>query len=450
MLSRVFGGDGWPTSVSELDAGWGSTSFTAGYNVAFSFGGLQKLGIAPDALYSFPPEFIQGMARRTETNRDEGWSSPKHWEGHWRERQVDFWLGVYARTAEGRDSLHAALVRHLSDHRIKELAFDEAHRFVADGTPVWIDDPDRQPGPGKPLEHFGFQDGISNPPIKGLDPAGPTVSYGGGSLDDKGNWHQVAAGEFLYGYLDEVGEMPPSPVPIGIGSNGTYMVLRKLSQDVDAFRAYVGQLAAQHEQCADELAEKMVGRKRNGGALVTAPPSGDSNDFVYGDDTDGQICPKGSHVRRVNPRDTLNFASRLVDRHRLLRRGIPYGKLVPRDLAQSAVNPLVQVDGIDTPLPGQGLLFIALNIDIARQFEFVQSQWVNFANDLNQGSDRDPIVGSHEPQHPKHNRMVLLMEADQSVIVCPEIPSFVETRGGDYFFVPGINALRAIVDGQYD
>jgi deferrochelatase/peroxidase EfeB len=238
------------------------------------------------------------------------------------------------------------------------------------------------------------------------------------------------------------------PAPTDIGTNGTYMVLRKLSQDVDAFRSYVTRLADRHGMRADKLAEKLVGRRRDGTALVAEPPAQDTNDFLYGRDVQGQICPLGSHVRRANPRDSLDFQTMLVDRHRILRRGIPYGTLVPRGQPQSEVNPLDASSEQGDPYPGQGLLFIALNIDIRRQFEFIQSQWVNLGNDLNQGSDRDPLVGAHNPQNPKHNRIVLLTEADEGVVVCPEIPSFVETRGGDYFFLPGLHAYAAIVAGH--
>jgi deferrochelatase/peroxidase EfeB len=198
---------------------------------------------------------------------------------------------------------------------------------------------------------------------------------------------------------------------------------------------------------ADELAEKFVGRTRNGAPLVNRQAA-DRNDFRYEDDPQGMVCPLGSHLRRSNPRDSLGFQTLLVDRHRILRRGIPYGQLVPRGRAMSDINPLDDAADADTPYPGQGLIFLALNVDIRRQFEFIQSQWVNFGNDLRQGSDRDPVVGAHNRQSGGHNRIVLLTEKAEGVVVCPEIPSFVETRGGDYFFLPGLHAYAAIAGGH--
>jgi deferrochelatase/peroxidase EfeB len=193
----------------------------------------------------------------------------------------------------------------------------------------------------------------------------------------------------------------------------------------------------------------MVGRARSGVPLVPRNADEDHNDFTYEDDKYGMQCPLGSHLRRTNPRDSLGFQTLLVDRHRMMRRGIPYGNLVPRGRAMSEINPLDTTAGPDQPYPGQGLMFLALNVDIRRQFEFVQSQWVNFGNDLKQGSDRDPIVGAHHATHPQHNRIVVLTDSDEAVVVCPEIPSFVETRGGDYFFLPGLHAYAAIAGGQF-
>jgi Dyp-type peroxidase family len=435
-----------PTSVALLDASADDSDFDCAFNVAFTFRGLAKLGINPDVLYSFADDYMQGMAARADINGDDRRSSPRYWEEHWRERKVDVWIGVYARTAERREEQVQRLGQHFVACGIAECGRDQAHRFVSDATAVWIDDPSTQPDPGNVLEHFGFRDGISNPPIRGLI-KDPVETAGAGKLDKDGRWHPLAAGEFLYGYSDEIGEVPRGPMPPTIARNGTYLVYRKLCQNVDCFRQYVTHTANRYGLRADHLAEKMVGRRRNGEALTDSPPRGDRiNDFVFGDDTKGLRCPLGSHVRRANPRDTLGFQTLLVDRHRILRRAIPYGKLVPRGVSQDDVNGTVTAAG--ESFPGQGLLFIALNIDITRQFEFVQSEWVNFGNDLNQGSDRDPIVGSHDADS-ERSRMIFPNNGDNPVVVCSGLPRFVETRGGDYFFLPGIAAYRAIVRNDF-
>ena len=437
-----------PTSVAELDDRRDDIGFDGPFNVAFTHRGLTKLGIAPDTLSSFPSEYAQGMRNRAAVNHDYGRSAPEHWEQPWRDGSVDLWVGIYARTEAARDRQRQRLSAHLQRYGMRVDGYDLGQQLTVGDTPVWIDDAATQPDSSQVIEHFGFGDGMSDPPVKGLARAGSPSTSSGGKLDASGHWQPLAAGEFLHGHLDEIGEVPVAPVPADLGRNGTYLVLRKLSQDVDRFRSYLSTQAQHHEMSADDLASKMAGRARSGVPLV-ARESDDRNDFTYDDDRHGMQCPLGSHLRRTNPRDSLGFQTLLVDRHRIMRRGIPYGHLVARDKAMSEVNPLDVGAGTGEPYPGQGLMFLALNVDIRRQFEFIQSQWVNFGNDLRQGSDRDPISGAHHPVHPEHNRLVVLSDADEAVVVCPEIPSFVETRGGDYFFLPGLHAYAAIAAGRY-
>jgi Dyp-type peroxidase family len=446
-LPDALGCGSGPTSVAELDAKRDDPGFDGPFNVAFTFGGLSKLGIAPDVLGSFSSEFIQGMKRRAAANRDNGRSAPECWEQPWRDGSVDIWIGIYARTEASRERQRQRLSDHLAAYGMRVDGFDLPSQLTAGDTPVWLDDAGCQPAASQAVEHFGFGDGISDPPVKGLARSDSPTSNIGGKIDEKGRWQALAAGEFLHGYLDEVGEVPVGPTPTDIGRHGTYLVLRKLSQDVDAFRSYLSERAERHGMNADELAAKLVGRTRNGAPLVQ-PATEDRNDFRYSGDEEGMKCPLGSHLRRTNPRDSLGFQTILVDRHRLIRRGMPYGHLVPRDRKMSDINPLDTGATAGETYPGQGLMFLALNVDIRRQFEFVQSQWINFGNDLRQGCDRDPIAGLHNPQHPKNNRIVVLTESEDTVVVCSDIPSFVETRGGDYFFLPSLHAYAAIAEGH--
>ena len=166
------------------------------------------------------------------------------------------------------------------------------------------------------------------------------------------------------------------------------MVWRKLHQDVAGFRAQLAR-QAQHLGLDEELvAAKLVGRWRDGSPLVLRPDGPDpalgddkrrANDFRYGDDQLGLRCPRGAHVRRANPRDTLGWEGRLTARHRILRRGMPYGPA----LAEGEPD-----DG-----EARGLLFVCLQASIARQFEIVQSQWCNDGNAFGLGREADPITG---------------------------------------------------------
>ena len=48
--------------------------------VAFTYHGLEALGVSQNSLDSFAPEFRQGMAARAAELGDVGESSPEHWE----------------------------------------------------------------------------------------------------------------------------------------------------------------------------------------------------------------------------------------------------------------------------------------------------------------------------------------------------------------------------------
>jgi hypothetical protein len=128
-------------------------------------------------------------------------------------------------------------------------------------------------------------------------------------------------------------------------------------------------------------------------------------------------------VRRTNPRDALGWQGRLTARHRILRRGMPYGPPLPEGTPD---------DGAD-----RGLLFVCMQASIARQFEIVQSQWCNDGNAFGLGSQADPITG------PAGGEVAHMIEGAPPQVVSP-LRSCVACRGGEYLFVPSIAALRAL------
>ena len=287
-----------------------------------------------------------------------------------------------------------------------------------------------------PTEHFGFRDGIAQPALDGLGPGRTgqaTVRSGEFVLGYPNEYDQYTERPLLPADADPDGLLPRSPAErtlADLGRNGSYLVFRQLHQDVAAFHAFVESAATDpsgrlDEQRRDLLAAKMMGRWPSGAPLVLAPehddPSlGEENDFGYHHtDEHGLACPIGAHVRRTNPRDSLEPSPGTDDswavnrKHRLLRRGRAYG----------------------TPADG-GLHFICLNANLARQYEFVQHTWVNNPSFDGLYGEEDPVVGPRrrptsftEPAKPVRRRMV-------------DLPRFVHVRGGGYFFLPGIAALR--------
>ncbi len=243
-------------------------------------------------------------------------------------------------------------------------------------------------------EPFGYKDGISHPAIEGSGIPGT-------------NPHEIPfkAGELVLGYRDETGGFPPMPQPDVLGRNGTYVVVRKLHQRVAAFRQYLRDNSSSPDE-EELLAAKMMGRWRSGAPLALSPDRDDhslgadstrNNDFRYGDDPLGLKTPTGSHIRRVNPRDAdIAGAVRL---HRMIRRGTAYGP----PLAEG----VLEDDGAD-----RGIMFVFLGAHLKRQFEFVQSEWVNDSTFIGGSSEKDPITGNNDgagiftvPRRPVRRRL---------------------------------------------
>jgi Dyp-type peroxidase family len=405
---RWFGGAaGRCTTVAGLDA-----SPSLAFNVALSWQGLSATGLPEASLQSFPQEFQQGMAARADRLGDVGNSAPARWDAPFNER-VHALVVVSAMTSADRDAASTALLSDLRDNGL---------------TAAGVIDAKLLPGPdGRlvPIEHFGYRDGITQPAIEG---SGEPVLPGAG-IPDAGGWRALKAGEFVLGQPDETGAVPDLPTPATLGANGSFVVLRKLHQHVWAFRDFLRR-SATDEADAALVAAKMMGRWRSGAPLALAAAQDDpalaadptrNNDFTYLDDLKGTSCPVGAHVRRLNPRSGLTGPNGTsVHRHRLLRQGLPYGSHLPADAAAD--------DGA-----------------IARQFEFVQKVWINDGDFAGLGNDKDPMIGGNDGSgfftiprvQPPRRRL-------------KELPAFVSTRGGEYFFLPGIAALRSFAGSLAD
>lgn len=405
-------------------------------NIAFTAAGLARLGLPGEVLQTFPRELREGMARRAQLLGDAGESAPDRWElGGEHQEELHVLLMLYAPDDQARDAFAAEQRRRIEEAGARVVYCQNASRTV-----------DRF---GHSKEHFGFRDGISQPVIEGF--MGPREKLLP-ALD-----RPVKAGELLLGYVNEYDHLPsspsvPRPLDAGdvladvpqppeasggrkdLGRNGTYLVLRKLEQDVEGFSRFLEEQARGADgksdpRMRDWLAAKLVGRWQNGapwkeGAMAPPPLDGHGvdNGFLFNEqDPHGLGCPVTSHVRRCNPRDSFppgpEMSLQVTRRHRIVRRGITY-------------------DGGGR----RGLVFIALNADLRRQFEFIQQSWIN--NDKFGGfpREKDPLVGANDgsctftiPEAPLRRRL-------------RGLPQFVTTRGGGYFFMPGLRALRFLVE----
>ena len=414
-------------------------------NVALTARGLREIGVPVQIMAKFPREFCEGMAARATLLGDTGASDPTRWERDLQEPQL--LVTVMAQDAEVRDRRAAEL-----QQRVESTGGRLTVQYKQDANLL------PHPTRGFAREHFRFADGFSQPAIRGDQ--GPDTRKGMGTPGRWGLWHPVAPGEFVLGYPGEDGLLPQT-APTPLARSSSFMVWRKLEQDVDRFETYVaeaanrdfsGELALPAErsltgdeldQRRDLLAAKMVGRWRNGTSLAVSPqpPAGESkrqedrrkhiNRFRYGNDPQGLRCPVGAHVRRANPRDSLGWQGRLTKRHRIIRRGMPYedGSGAERE---------------------RGLIFVCYQADIARQFELIQSRWMKDGDPFWLGSERDPLImGGGQPRADSPDTGGhMTIQGTPPGFLAP-LSSFVTTRGGDYFFVPGLAALRALASAYW-
>jgi Dyp-type peroxidase family len=418
LLHRITTGEHWDEGKPEWTL-----------NIAFTHKGLVNLNLPDASLLSFPVEFLQGMKARGEILSDTGENAPEKWDSIWREGRVDIWLAVNSKAKATLDTLGAELQRVVDETGGAKIV------GVQDAGSFWID------GAWSSKEHFGYTDGFGNPDYLGVE---RDTQPGQGKLMADGGWAPLATGELLLGYADEAGELPVAPIPHLLASNGTFMVYRKLHQNVATFRRYLEEKGKLYTGGKEKLASKFVGRWRDGTPVELSPDAPNAEivkdklrsvNFTFGNDSGGTRCPIGAHVRRTNPRDAFGFNGRLVNRRRITRRGLPYGPYVPE-------NQPVEDSG------EHGIIFMALNASLFRQFEFVQQQWVGYGNDARLGNDKDLLLGNHEARD-KH--MIQGTEDPMNPpFVCGRLPNFVALRGGNYFFLPSMTALRMIAAGTVD
>jgi len=397
MLEKV--GTAHAVGEQRADARWVTVAFTAS--------GLAALGVDEASLASFPAEFREGVAARAKILGMTGTNAPEHWVGE-----------------VGSERLHAIVILFARDVAERERCKDEHRRFLDATGVVALSSLDLEHVP--PLEfaheHFGYRDRLSQVAIEGFgDPPTP------------GSGAAVKAGEFFLGYPDEQGLMPELPKPEVLSRNGSFLAYLRMEEHVGRFRDFLKEHGGGTREGEELMAAKLMGRWRSGAPLVLAPEKDDpalgadmqkNNDFDYGKmDPHGYGCPLGAHVRRMNPRDTAEN----MQRRRMVRRGGTYGPALPEGAPE---------DGIE-----RGIASFIGCVSLVRQFEFAMNVWVNDPAFHELGNERDPLIGTQDgtfdltiPKRPIKKKITGL-------------PSFTTIRGGAYFFLPGLKALRWLAAG---
>jgi Dyp-type peroxidase family len=409
--AKAFLADVWPLITTA-----GAKPEHRALNIALSADGLRTLrDFSADDLSSFPYAFTEGMAGSRHRSRvlgDVGRSTPDEW----------FWGGP-------KRPAHGLLVLYHSDSYQLAVWVNELRKRQASGL-KWMTeistarDSDR--------EAFGFRDGMSQ----------PLLADSHSAREHPNSRHIVQLGEILLGYEDNAGVESTVPSLPGIpdfGVNGTYLVARQIAQHYDTFWNFLRAGSKALGISAEALGARIIGRTLDGDVLVPdGPPRFGAlgNEFGYSADRAGLGCPLGAHIRRGNPRDMLadnaDESWRIVNRHRVLRRGRAYGRRswgAPRD-------PAAPTNEFTEP----GLMFVVLNADIERQFEFVQQNWINDTGFAELAGERDPLVGTRCG----HDEMFTMTGSSVRTRLAG-LPDFVTVKGGEYFFLPGRRSMGRLL-----
>ncbi len=383
-------------AASEADMRW--------LTIAFTFNGLRMLGVDEESLSTFPAAFREGMAARAKMLGDTGANHPDNWEDNMASHDLHAVIILFARDKQERERCEKAYETYIAE----EPGIKTISTLLLEAVPPF----------DYVHEHFGYRDRLTTPVIEGMG-IEPTPGSGPASKP----------GEFFLGYPDETGFIPPLPKPEILSKNGSYLAYRKMKEHVGAFRDFLKANGNTVEE-QELVAAKMMGRWRKTGApLVLSPDKDDhdlgwdsqrNNNFDYEKmDPHGYACPMGAHIRRMNVRD--NRVSQIMNRRLIIRRGGTYGPHLPDDAPEDGAN--------------RGIAVFAGCADISRQFEFLISVWVN-DTDFLELNERDPLCGANDgtldmtiPKRPIKRKL-------------KGIPAFTTVKGGAYFFLPGIKALR--------
>jgi Dyp-type peroxidase family len=371
-------------------------------SVAFTWNGLRALGLDEASLATFPEEFREGMPARWQVLGDTGKNYPDHWIGGVAGPQLHAIAILFAREASDR----VQSVREHNELLARTPGVDVLSSLDLEAIPF-----------KHVIEHFGYRDRLTTPEIEGS-----------GIEPTPGSGPPIKAGEFILGYPDEDGPPANLPQPQILSRNGSFMAYRRLQQHVAAFRDFLRDQGGPTVEEQELLAAKLMGRWRSGAPLVLAPEKDDpaiaddpqrNNNFNYREmDPQGYAVPLGSHIRRMNPRDTAVN----IQRRKVLRRGATYGPPLPEGAPE---------DGVE-----RGIAAFVICASLVRQFEFVQNVWVNDPNFHELGNEHDPMIGTQDgtfdftiPKRPIRKKI-------------KGLPAFTTVKGGAYFFLPGIKGLQ--------
>ncbi|KDQ07943.1 hypothetical protein BOTBODRAFT_180290 [Botryobasidium botryosum FD-172 SS1] len=343
-------------------------------------------------------------------------------------------------------------------------------------------------GKYKGREHFGYQDGISQPALRGLiEPQKGQVEVNPGVI------LMGHRGDSVFDNAEVTGIRRPKWT-----KNGTIMVFRKLEQDVVGFEDYLAENGSKwrsfippgykgpdltDKDGAELFGARLVGRWKSGTPLANAPYRDDEkldkenwNNFnhkVKGYATPTNVhCPFTAHTRKTAPRNLdLYIAREFTESSMIVRAGIPYGRDV-KDAERKRYRE-EKAAGIEFPhQEPRGLCFVCYqscldNGFVRQSIVFGGNNYFPVTSLVPVKHGQDPIIGAPPLKDTVHatakgsdlaEGQVTMRVADDGKefdvtgfakvrdVSAQDVkePFFVTSRGGECFFVPSVSTLRRL------
>ncbi|MDG1333835.1 MAG: Dyp-type peroxidase [Crocinitomicaceae bacterium] len=440
-------------------------------NVAFSHGGIANLTSKTAAAQFGEESFRQGLAERSSylgdpTGNKTG--APSKWKVGGKKNEADMIIIVAADSQEKLEEM-VDTIKDKANRNNMKLIFQQYGSALK--------------GDLHGHEHFGFKDGVSQPGVRGRLSNSPgdyiTKRYISNTDDRRMKFAKPGQmltwpGQFLLGEQRQSSESftasvgPATNFP-NWAKHGSYLVVRRLNQNVPAFWKFAREEAQRLGMDHVKFASMLVGRWPSGAPLLRSPNAenqalGDdklaNNHFIFDDNTRpsslrpisgypgdsysqagadflAKVCPHFAHIRKINPRDSVTDLGKPEDNlmRSILRRGIPFG---PEVIKKRITKRLLDQE--------RGLMFLGYASTIEDQFEFLQRRWANSKVQPNFGG-HDPIIGQNGVST-NRTRTIELRKEDGSMETIKIDQDFVTPTGGGYFFAPTIDAVREVLGGE--
>ncbi|KAJ4413964.1 dye-decolorizing heme-containing peroxidase [Gnomoniopsis sp. IMI 355080] len=398
---------------------WLPIAFT---NIAFSAKGIEKLGL--NASEAQDAGFTSGMLPDAQQLGDAGKLSSDgkfdpSWAPEFKQGNID---GVILVAGDSQNSVDKALTKALSVLRntVSEVINIFGHS---------------RPGKEDGHEHFGFEDGLSNPAVDGI-------------TKDLSTQGPVDQGVILIGRKGDSVTGRPS-----WALDGSFLAFRYLQQLVPEFNNFLKLNATRVNDpsinTAELLGARLTGRWKSGAPIQVTPLKDDpklaadpnrNNVFTF-DKNSQERCPFAAHVRKMNPRGDFDGVEGVPDpkaaisTHRVIRRGIQYG---PETTDHENQQNKTEKD--------RGLLFVCYQSNLTNGFQFLQKSWANHADfplQKQQLPGLDPLIGQVvDADNIGVRTMTGADPANTAATLDMGIQTWVVPKGGEYFFSPSIAVLK--------